>query len=208
MANSTPPKEPRLHFANEKGEYIAEYIPEDHYKFADWLRDKHVYLRNYFHKDIYYWHIRHNIPTYSRKTGDIEFLLHVLKDHDREPEDRMERRHYRRAWLLYGLEVEYITSEIAKDEDTTWENDEMRLGHPYAYAYTQQWYEKLPEVETKLLYHGISYDQYASLLDLLVDRAVQRRDDYCSEHGLDPETGEKLTALDQTIEAETKCDTA
>lgn len=196
MADSTPPKEPKLHFANDKGEYVAEYIPDANFKFMNWFRNKYLHTRNYFGKDIYYWHVRHNLYPNYRKTADIEFIMHVIKDHDQDPVDPIEKRHYKRAWDLYGHEVKYVTGEISKDKDTEWENEEIRHGHPYAYAYTKQWFEKFPEIESKLLYHGLSFGQYISLLDLLQGRALQRRDDYCKEHGLNPETGEKLTTED------------
>ena len=192
------PKDPKLHFANHKGEYLAEYIPPANYKFMNWFRNKYIRTRNYFGKDIYYWHVRHNLYPNYRKTADIEFIMHVIKDHDQEPTDPIERRHYNRAWALYGHEVKYVTGEIGKDKDTEWENEEILHGHPYAYAYTKQWFEKFPEIESKLLYHGVSVNQYVSLLDLLRERALQRRNDYCEKYGLDPESGKKLATAESS----------
>ena len=192
MADQNEYKPPKLHFVNGKGEYVPEYLPTANFKFMDWFRWKYIKVRSYFGKDIYYWHLRHNLDPVDRKTADIEFVHHVVLAHDQNPEDPVERRHFKRAWKLYGHEMKYVLEEIGKDKDTEWENAEIRNGHPYAYAYTKQWFEKFPEVESKLMYHGISMSQYLALLDILRARALKRRDEYCQQHGLDPETGEKL----------------
>lgn len=204
MNDNKEPKDPKLHFANDKGVYVAEYVPDANFKFMNWLRTKYVHGRVYLGKDLYYWHIRHDFDPVYRKTSDIEFIMHVVTDHDQKPTDPIEKRHYERAWALYGHEIKYIMGEIAKDKGTEWENEEIRLGHPYAYAYTRQWFQKFPEVETKLLYHGVSLSQYISFLELLRERALQRRDDYCEKHGLDTETGEKLTTTDSSKKSRRK----
>ncbi len=193
MADPTPPppNDPKLHFANETGVYIEEYIPTDNFMLGDWLRDRHIAIRDYFGKDIHYWHVRHRLIPRARKTTDIEFLQHVITDHGLEPEDRLEKRYFDRAWGLYGHEYRYILAEISKDSKNDPDDPGPRLGHPYAYAYMDHWFEKSPEIEIKLLYHGVSYSQYFSLLDLLEARGLQRRAAHREKHGLDPETGKK-----------------
>lgn len=204
MAKTTPPKTPKLYFANEQGAYSEEYIPGEHFTFADWLRCKHIYFRDYYHKDIYYWHVRHFIPPISRKVMDIAFILHVIQDHDYEPEDGIERRHFKRAWALYGHEISYVLAEIAKDENSEPDSNGFTFGHPYAYAYTKQWYEKFPEMETKLLYHGIGYNQYIELLDIFIERGQQREIDMYKEYGLDPVTGKKMTSAKKPSRSKSK----
>ncbi len=194
MADQTEYKEPKLHFANAKGEYVAEYMPSANFIFMDWFRWKYIGLRVRFDKDVYYWHIRHTIDPFYRKSSDIEFIRHVIKEHDQNPTDPVERRHYKRAWRLYGHEMKFVTEELAKDEGTEWEDGEFTNGHAYAYGYKKQWFNKFPEPEDKLMYHGLSWGQYRGLLELLQTRAEARRKEYCEQHGLDPETGEKLGA--------------
>lgn len=192
MADQTEYKEPRLHFPNAKGEYVAEYVPSANFIFMDWFRWKYIELRVRLGKEIYYWHIRHTLDPYYRKISDVEFIRHVIKDHDQEPKDPVEKRHYARAWRLYGHEMKFVVEELAKDEDTEWEDSEFTHGHPYAYGYKNHWFSKFPEPEDKLIFHGLSWGQYRDTLDLLASKAVARRNEYCEKHGLDPETGEKI----------------
>ena len=186
-------KHPKLYLPNEKGEYVPEYIPPAQFKFRNWFRWKYVKLLNYYGKDIYYWHIRHNHYPEYRKTTDIEFLLHVVKDHEYNPTDPTEKKHFDRAWKLYGKELQYVLGELAKDEGKEWENSEFVHGHPYAYGYKKQWFPKFPEMETKLTYHGVKFHELLDLNELSAERAKARMAEYCELHGLDPETGEKLS---------------
>lgn len=142
-------KQPKLYIANDKGQYVAEYMPPANYKFVDWFRYKYLNARVHFGKEIYYWHVRHNLLPHIRKVSDIEFIHHVMKDHDQNPTDPVEKRHYKRAWALYGHETNFVTAELAKDEITGWKDGEFTNGHGYAYGYKMRWYEKFPQVETR-----------------------------------------------------------
>lgn len=185
-------KPPKLYFVNDQGEYVPEYIPPILFKHAYWLREKYIAARTYFGKDIYYWHLRHRASPDFRKVLDIEFIQHVALEHNYQPQDPVERRHYNRVWKLYGHEMKLVLQEIGRDKDTKWKDPKFRKGHPYAYAYSDKWFLKFPVVERKLLYHGISLDQLDPLIELLNDRASERIDGYCEKHGLNPDTGEKL----------------
>lgn len=169
-----------------------EYIPTANYKFMDWFRNKYLKARVHFGKDIYYWHIRHTSDPEYRKISDIDFIRHVVEDHDSNPTDLIEKRHYNRAWSLYGTEMKFVIEELRKDEGTEWEDGEFTDGHPYAYGYKKRWFDKYPIVETKLMYHGISMSQHLDLIDIAERHLLKKRDEYCKKYNLDPETGQKL----------------
>lgn len=190
-------KEPRLYFKNVKGIYVPEYIPSSNFKFMNWVRLKYVFLRQRFGKDIYYWHIRHDLSPEYRKTCDIEFIRHVITDHDSNPKDPVERRHYNRAWALYGPELTFVLKELEKDTDEEAEKGVSTPGHVYAYAYKDNWFKKFLAIERKILYHGIDAYDYPVLHDLIREREVKQYQEYCKEHNLDPNTSKPLSTKQQ-----------
>jgi hypothetical protein len=187
------PVPPRLQVPAGNGQFALEYIPEPFSKLSFWYRNKYMLTRDRLGMDIYYWHTRHlyDKSTEALKQADIEFILHVIEEHDQYPTDRVERRNYYRAWKLYGHEIKFVVEEMAKDDKQD-QFGEMTDGHPYAYGYARKWFNPNILAETKLLYHGLNYYQFLSLLDVFVSRHTQLRNDYAKANGLDPETGLKL----------------
>lgn len=184
--------EPLLHFINEKGTYVAEYIPPNHTVLMNWLRWKLIILRDHFGKDFYYWDIRHLHHHEFRKTADIEFVLHVIKDHDYKPSDPTEKKHFDKAWKLYGTELQYVLEALAKDEGKELEDSKIVRSHHYAHAYKDKWFPKHTEPETKLTYHGVKFYEMANYFEQSIGQETIRLNAYLVDHGLDPKTGKKL----------------
>lgn len=185
---------PRLQFKNESGNIVTEYFPIANSKFGDWLRELNIDIRTAFGKDIYYWHTRHYHDPEFRKLFDLQFVQHVIFDHeDQEPEDPVEKRHYKRAWKLYGHEIKYVLSEIGKDRENMFDDGPTSQGHPYAYAYAKKWLSILAETEQKLKYHGLSFEEHRELAKLSLERATQKRSENNQQSSIDPETPEPPT---------------
>lgn len=164
---------PRLQFRDAKDRILVEYVPPESTWIGNILRGLHIRLRTTFGKDIYYWHVRHASDPEYRKITDIQFILHVLFDHDNQyPDDPIERRHFKRAWKLYGNEIEYFIDQLRNDTQGALNVDTVGGVHPYARAYGQQWFSADTEPEQKLMYHGLSIGQYAEVHKILTNRAV------------------------------------
>lgn len=166
--------EPRLSFADIKGKYRAEYLPPINHKLTDWVRYKYLKLRRQMGKDVYYWHVRQIFEPLIRKRMDISFILHVYSAHNAEPEDPVERRHFKRAWRLYGNEINPVFEGIIKNSKKKSNKDYQKI-HGYIKAYTRLWFESDQSVEFKLLYHGIKLNEFLELLDMLANREKQEK---------------------------------
>jgi len=179
-----PYKRKKLRFTDEQGVEFEEYIPPLYSKFGYWWRWVHVKARKKFNVDIYYWHIRHSYDPKDRKYLDVQFVNHFLFDHYQKPTDPIEKRHYRRAWARYGREINCVAGELSKDRSTRWGDEGPKKGHPDAYRYTKLWFNPPYEAEWKLLFHGVSLNQYGDILILLRERGRQRKTIYREEHKL------------------------
>lgn len=82
MAKKPINKEPRLFFPDSDGKYMSEYIPPPESRISFWLKERYLEFRILLGKDIYYWHIRHSYDPEFRKSSDVEFIRHVIKDHN------------------------------------------------------------------------------------------------------------------------------
>ncbi len=184
-------KGPRLHFVNEHGDYVTEYLPTENLRITNWLRDQYLQLRKRLDWDIYYWHFRHTYEPEYRKVNDVEFINHVKSEHQDRPDDRIERRHYNWAWQLYGHEINFVKREWGKDNFKKLKNVELQQGHPYAYAYVERWYRQ-SDPNTKALYHGLKLLDYLETSRDVLERIKHQNSEYIKKHGLDPETGLKL----------------
>lgn len=167
---------------------MVEYIPGEVNKYKSWILVKYGILRSKLGLKVYYWHIRHNHSVDDRKRLDLNFINHVVVDHGNEPDDPIEKRHFNKAWDLYGFEVNYVLDEFKKSKN---KDGEYKL-HPEIDDYTKKWYSIYPEPERKFMYHGMKLVDYMHLLMLFDEREKQRSLEYCKENGLDPITGEKL----------------
>ena len=191
MANQDIQKEPKLYFPNLKGEYEAEYIPPNYLNITNWFRWKYITLRSKYGKDIYYWNFRYLHYPDFRKTADIEFILHVIKDHDYKPSEKSEKKHFEKAWKLYGTELQYVLEALNKDKSKDMENNEVAHSYHYAHAYKDKWFPKRTEADTKLIYHGVKFYEMANYFEQSIEEETIRLKAYFVEHGLDPDTGKK-----------------
>lgn len=190
-------KQPRLYFPNKKGEYVAEYMPPNYITFTNWFRWKYIILRHKYGRDIYYWNFRYLHHFEYRKTSDIAFVLHVMKDHNLKPTDRTEKKHFDTAWRLYGSEIQYVLNVLDTNESKDSEISKIVHGHHYANAYKKKWFPKSTEINTKLTYHGINFNEMANYFEQSIEQEKIRLESYYKEQGLDPTTGMKLSIKKQ-----------
>lgn len=188
MSDQTEQKYTKLYFKNDYGENALEYLPSDNSKFTDWFRYKYVKARGILGLNVYYWHIRHSHTNNDRKKLDLNFINHVVIEHGNEPDDPIENRHFKKAWDLYGSEVNYVIDEFKKCKN---KNGKYELT-PELNSYVEKWHSIYQEPDRKFMYHGMKLVDYMHLLILFDEREKQRILEYCKKNGLDPITGKKL----------------
>lgn len=161
-------QEPLLQFKNPDGTVKAEYIPVEHSKLGDRVRDAREWLARRLGWDTYWWHLDHMYPPEMRKRYDLHFLRHVDEAHDGVPDDPKERRNYLAIKSMYSHEYEWakrqqsIENEYNAIDREALGNDAYidadKIPHIYATAYLLRWWnvETLPN--WNLLYHGVHTD--------------------------------------------------
>ena len=181
MSNQTVQKYTKLKFINENGKVGYEYLPTEINKTIDWLMCKYAIARNMLGMNVYYWHIRNSHSINDRKRLDLNFINHVVVEHGNEPEDKLEKKHFKKAWNLYGFEVNYFLDEFKKRKKT---NGKYELT-PELNLYVEQWYSIYQEPDRKLMYHGMKLIDYMNLLMLFAERETQRSIEYYKENVTD-----------------------
>jgi (2Fe-2S) ferredoxin len=163
---------PKLMLPNllEPTKYKEEYIPPKQSRANLWLRQRYLHLRIRLNKDIYYWQVRFLLMPLERKCYDIDFIMHVLNEHNGKPEQKTEKRHYEYAKTLYLSEINYIIDQMNKDETRDAAN---RIGHPYAYAYLERWKKSLDTPYVKTWYHGVSASDFRDILKMHLSKELQ-----------------------------------
>lgn len=177
----------KMHFRAYDGTEMEEYIPGEVNKYKSWVLVKYGILRSKLGLKVYYWHIRHNHSPHDRKRLDLDFVQHVVMDHNSNPDDPIEKRHFKKAWDLYGFEVNYVLDEFKKSKN---KDGEYKLP-PEIDVYTKKWYSIYPEPERKFMYHGVKYYEMANYFEQSIEEETIRLKAYFVEHGLDPDTGKK-----------------
>ena len=173
----------KMRFRAYDGMEMEEYIPGEVNKYKSWVLVKYGILRSKLGLNVYYWHIRHNHSPHDRKRLDLDFVQHGVLDHDSNPDDPIEKRHFQKAWKLYGFEVNYALEEFKKLKKA-----EVQKFTPELEAYLERWHTYYKEPDRKLMYHGMKLVDYMTLLMLFDEREKQRRLEYCKENGLEPIT--------------------
>ena len=108
--------EPKLLIPNYQGGHFQEHIPPDYPYLSQRLRDYYAAYRSKFGLQLYYWQLRFMFRPKERKVYDLNFMMHVDKDHDGKPEMIMERIHYYFAKQKYLPELKFIKSM----DETDW----------------------------------------------------------------------------------------
>lgn len=168
--------QPRLYFPNFNGGFIKEYIPGTYKKSTKKIVFWYNILRNKLGLNLYYWHMRDIYPPLDRKIKDLEFIQHVIEQHDGKPKLLMEKVHFNIAWSLYGREYNYI-QQTEKDEELLKEStkDVYYQKHPYVVAYKKRWrsYAK-DDSEWTTLYHGLKLREMEFFFDILEQKDKDR----------------------------------
>lgn len=149
---------------------MPEYIPLKISKFEIYARNKYSYIRESLGLEIYYWHYRHLYPPIIRKQEDLRFFMHVYNDHNGQPTDKIEKRHYRYVWNTYAFEIKrLIIPKLNADKNRE------PLTHYYTEAYFKRWVFKNANPELSRLYHGIAYDEALEITGQMIKRIGQTR---------------------------------
>lgn len=152
-----------ISFYNDKGEPVQEYIPKDLHGIEVWLFDHYRKLLSKFNKNQYYWHFRYMFDAHSRKIEDIKFLKHYYERHlDDNDVDKIEKRHFYRAYRLYHEEFSVLL--VPK-----WVKEKQYKGvsHPYAIAYHKNWTRDV-NPQLSRIYHGINNYEVIEMLELMI----------------------------------------
>ncbi|MFZ1249674.1 MAG: hypothetical protein WAQ24_05145 [Candidatus Saccharimonadales bacterium] len=174
MSHSLDKNQPRLCFPDKDGNLLQEHLPTQPYWFALWFDRKWRRTLEHYDKDVYYWHFQADLDVIFQKQLDIEFMLHVLKDHDGTAPDLKENKRYAYLQNQYGPELTYVLVQLGLDGGKPWQNHEFGNTHPYVYAYKERWFPKHTDPQFKLLYHGIKAAEGRTLL-LARLKSIERR---------------------------------
>lgn len=168
--------EPKLLLPNFKGQHYQEYIPKDCSRLESFIRRKYTNILDRLGFKTYYWRIRHLFPAKYRKIYDLNFLLHVDKDHSGKPSQRIERIHYRLARMKYGAELNFIKSAELAEWQMEHSKDVYLQKDHYVKAYRQKWLKNFREdPEWKLLYHGVEAYEIIPYIDKTLAKLYRQK---------------------------------
>lgn len=143
-------------------ELHTEYIPRRTSRFGFCAFQLYRRVLNKFGVPHYYIHYRHLYSGPTRKAEDFRFLMHVIADHDEQPEDHYERRHFERILALYEPEFSaLIRPIIGKDYK------KAGVADNYIRAYYRNWLTKQTSPDLRRLYHGVEGYEMVELLPKL-----------------------------------------
>lgn len=161
MTQTVYKKPLKLYTPSKDGTYLEEHIPSNHsltFKIRSWLLN----FKFDHGINVYYWDFRFLYLPKERKARDLAFIVHVLNDHNGQPSDKKELRHYGSAIKRYQHEVDYF---IYKNDDGRVLNlKEVKFKHPYEQAYKKQWGQISEIADFKRLYHGINRGEFIDIV--------------------------------------------
>lgn len=172
---------PKLMFADKDGQYYMEYVPD---KLNTWevLWERYVNRRRFKNNELlYYWHLKSIIPVKNLKILDVNFILHVINDHDdNNPADREEARYFHTIHPRYQREINAFLSENKKSWRKQAHAKKIHLQKdPYFLAYKKHWVDTFAfGPSMRLFYHGVNLQEAKTLLDSIfteVDKADEAR---------------------------------
>lgn len=168
--------EPKLLIPDYQGKHFPEYVPSDYSFIGNRFRDYYAAYRSKFGLQLYYWQLRFMYRPKERKVYDLNFMMHIDKDHDGKPEMIMERIHYYFAKQKYLPELNFIKSMDMPGWRMEHSKDIYLQKHPYVKAYKQNWIKNFDESPNwKLLYHGVHILELSPVLDKLKIKSDYRR---------------------------------
>lgn len=168
--------EPKLLIPDYQGKHFTEYIPSNYSYLNNRIRDYYAAYRSKFGLQLYYWQVRFMFTPKERKVYDLNFMLHVEKDHNGKPDMLIERLHYYFAKRKYQAELNFIKSMEMLDWQMEHSKDIELQKHPYVKAYKKHWVENFRESpDWKTLYHGVNILELGPVLDKLKIKTSNRR---------------------------------
>lgn len=171
--------EPLLLIPDYQGKHFQEHIPTEYSYLGNRLRDHYAANRSRLGLQLYYWQLRFMFPPKERKVYDLNFMIHVDKDHDGKPDMWMERIHYYFAKKRYLPELNFIKSMDMLDWQMEHSKDIYLQKNPYVKAYKQKWIKNFKENPGwKLLYHGVHILEVGPVMDKLKIQSNYRRNHF------------------------------
>lgn len=162
-------------FPDVNGKLVNEYIPKD----VGWLgfKVKEAIGLMYAKRgiEIYYWNLRHIMVPETIKQGDLQFIIHVIEDHDGVPTDWRERRFYNKLLKLYYYDVEWFIKPMT-DENKS----KDPIVHPYYLAYKKRWI-KPKDSNFKRSYHGLNRAEAVEMIEIYIEQIKKRRSRFFSQ---------------------------
>ncbi len=169
----------KLVWFDDKNQRYEEYLPSFS-RLEAWLHHKWFNYRCMHGKPIYYWHTRFKFTPEILKHRDLEFIQHVLHDHEGRAELAEEQQWFEKLLFRYGKELHYVNAELAKDSPQSQATERWAMGDQYALAYNRKWLQPFVQknAQFKTLYHGIDFSEYLKLLSAERDLITKSYDAY------------------------------
>lgn len=163
-----------ISFLNKEGKMTHEYIPRDATRLRRWLEKRRRAAYRKYGIEDHYGNIRHVLIGDGIKIEDIAFIIHVLEQHNGNPEYSRERWLYNKLQFLYHDEIEQFIKPYIE-----YEKKGSAITHPYGRAYYKRWIMK-QNADLKRMYHGVNSDEVIEMADALIekiDRRIKRNQD-------------------------------